>query len=346
MAAVYRAIKNHPKLDAVFVSTGQHTDLLRTALEAFGLKPDHELHVMTPAQSLAATAAKILERFTTLIETIKPAAVLVQGDTTTALSAGMAAYYSKIPVGHVEAGLRTYDLDNPFPEEANRQMVDRISRWCFPPTEESKQHLLAELISASSIHVTGNTGIDGLLWALDRAKPSPAEEQFVLMTMHRRESFGEPLRDILLGLLDFLSVHPEAKVVWPVHPNPAVGEIAKDVLKGNQNISMIPPQEYLSFAGLLATCKIILTDSGGIQEEAPSLGKRVLIARDTTERPEAVKTGQNRLIGRQRKNVGQELIKAWQEPIYTGPQPAPNPYGDGNASLKIAEILAKDLFKN
>ncbi len=343
MAAVYRAVAAHPRLTPVLVSTGQHTDLLRTALESFALTPDYELRVMTPAQSLAATTARILDRFTALLEELSPAAVLVQGDTTTALAAGLAAYYSGVPVGHIEAGLRTYDLDNPFPEEANRQMVDRICRWCFPPTAESRDHLLAERIRADRIHVTGNTGIDGLLWALDRAAPPQVNKPFVLMTLHRRESFGEPLREVLGGLLDFLQVTPDAQVVWPVHPNPAVGKIADAVLGGQERVVRLPPQEYLAFAGLMAKCRVILSDSGGIQEEAPSLGKRVLVARDTTERPEAVRTGQNRLVGRERSRVAAELVRAWEEPEYTGPLPAPNPYGDGHASRRIADILAKDL---
>ena len=343
MAAVHRALAAHPRLTPVLVSTGQHTDLLRTALDAFGLTPDHELRVMTPAQSLAATAARILDRFTALLGELRPAAVLVQGDTTTALAAGLAAYYSGVPVGHVEAGLRTYDLDNPFPEEANRQMVDRISRWCFPPTPESRDHLLAERIPGDRIHVTGNTGIDGLLWALDRAAPPPVNEPFVLMTLHRRESFGEPLREVLAGLLDFLHRTPDARVVWPVHPNPVVGAIADEVLAGHERVVRIPPQEYLAFAGLMATCRMILTDSGGIQEEAPSLGKRVLVARETTERPEAVRTGQNRLVGRARGRVCEELVRAWGEPEYVGPRPAPNPYGNGDASQRIAAVLANEL---
>jgi UDP-N-acetylglucosamine 2-epimerase (non-hydrolysing) len=345
MAPVYRAVASHSNLTAQLVSTGQHTDLLRTALDAFQLTPDHELQVMTPSQSLAATAARILERFTTLLDQVRPGAVLVQGDTTTALAAGLAAYYSNIPVGHVEAGLRTYDLDNPFPEEANRQMVDRISRWCFPPTSNSAEHLLAERIPAERIQITGNTGIDGLLWALEQPHPIPKTDPFVLMTLHRRESFGEPLRDVLSGLLDFLKLTPTARVVWPVHPNPAVGAIAREVLADHNRVLMIPPQEYLAFAHLMASCRLILTDSGGIQEEAPSLGKRVLIARETTERPEAVQTGQNRLIGRDRQRVCQELVQAWVEPEYDGPTPAPNPYGDGNASWRIADRLARDLGK-
>ncbi len=343
MAPVYRALVENPLFAPVLVSTGQHTDLLRTALEAFGLEPDHELKVMTAAQSLAATTARILDRFAPLLSELKPAAVLVQGDTTTALAAGLAAFYGRVPVGHIEAGLRTYDFDNPFPEEANRQLVDRVSRWCFAPTAESRDHLLAERIPTERVHITGNTGIDSLLWTLDRAKPEPAANPFVLVTLHRRESFGDPLRDVLSGMLDFLTATPEARVAWPVHPNPAVATTARTILGDHPRVTTLPPQEYQTFAGLMATCRLILTDSGGIQEEAPSLGKRVLIARETTERPEAVHTGQNRLIGRSRVRVAAELKRAWAEPPYAGPLPAPNPYGDGQASRRLVEVLAADL---
>jgi UDP-N-acetylglucosamine 2-epimerase (non-hydrolysing) len=343
MAPVYRALKERSAIDPVLVSTGQHTDLLRTALEAFGLTPDYELKVMTHGQSPSAAAARILDRLPPLLNEIKPAALLVQGDTTTSLIAGLAAFYAKIPVGHVEAGLRTYDFENPFPEEANRQMVGRISRWCFAPTETSRKNLLAERIDPKTIHVTGNTGIDALLWVLERAAPKPATKPFVLMTLHRRESFGPPLRDVLGALLDFLVAVPGAHVIWPVHPNPVVVAMANEVMGRYPRITMIPPQEYRTFAGYLAACRLILTDSGGIQEEAPSLGKRVLVARETTERPEAMYTGQNRLVGRDRRRVFEELCRAWYEPVYTGPIPAPNPYGDGRASQRLVEVLHADL---
>jgi UDP-N-acetylglucosamine 2-epimerase (non-hydrolysing) len=341
MAPVYRAITETPGLVPLLISTGQHTDLLRTALNAFGLTPDRELAVMTTDQSLNATAAKILERIDGHFAAQPPAAVLVQGDTTTAFVAGLAAYYRKIPVGHVEAGLRTYDFDNPFPEEANRQMVDRIATWLFPPTETSKQNLLSERIDESKIHVTGNTGIDALIWALEQY-PTPNDlSPYVLITVHRRESFGEPLRGILEGVRDFLDAEPDARAIWPVHPNPNVGGIADAVLGDHPRVRRIAPQDYASFAGLMAGSRVILSDSGGVQEEAPTLGKRVLVARETTERPEAVTTGHNRLVGRQRADVARELRRAWQPA--DGPTDRTNPYGDGQASRRIAAILAADL---
>lgn len=343
MAPVYRALAVHSRLRPVLVSTGQHAELLDSAFAAFGLTPDADLAVMSPGQTLAETASKILGRFPAILRAHAPAAVLVQGDTTTAFTAGLAAYYERIPLGHVEAGLRTGDLDNPFPEEANRQLVDRLCRWCFAPTETSREALIREGLPAERTSVTGNTGIDALLQTLADLPPRPPTEPYVLMTLHRRESFGEPLADILDGLLAFLDAEPAARVVWPVHPNPDVGKVADAKVGQHPRVTRVPPQGYRDFAALMADCKLMLTDSGGVQEEAPSLGKRVLIARDTTERPEAVTTGQNRLVGRTKAGVAAELARAWHEPVYSGPFPATNPYGDGTASDRIVATLARDL---
>jgi UDP-N-acetylglucosamine 2-epimerase (non-hydrolysing) len=343
MAPVYRALDGHTRLRPVLVSTGQHADLLDSAFSAFGLTPRADLAVMTPGQSLAETASRILGRLPAVLRAEAPAAVLVQGDTTTAFAAGLAAYYERIPVGHIEAGLRTGDLDNPFPEEANRQLVDRLCRWCFAPTEASRDALLLERIPAERVSVTGNTGIDALLQTLADLPPRPPSDPFVLMTLHRRESFGEPLADILDGLTAFLDAEPTARVVWPVHPNPDVGKVADAKVGGHPRVTRIPPQGYREFAALMADCKLMLTDSGGVQEEAPSLGKRVLIARDTTERPEAVTTGQNRLVGRTRLRIHEELLRAWSEPSFGGPIPVANPYGDGRAGERLVAILDRDL---
>jgi UDP-N-acetylglucosamine 2-epimerase (non-hydrolysing) len=199
--------------------------------------------------------------------------------------------------------------------------------------------LLAERIDPEKIHVTGNTGIDALLWALERLRSRPTQEPFLLVTLHRRESFGEPLRNVLLGILDFLTAVPEAQAIWPVHPNPAVTTLANEMLVGQPRMRMIESQDYLSFVSYMASCRVILSDSGGVQEEAPSLGKRVLIARETTERPEAVEAGQNWLIGRDRQRVADALQRAWREPPYQGAIPAPSPYGDGQASRRLVDIL-------
>ena len=340
MAPVYRALAQHPDLTPILVSTGQHTDLLRTALDAFGLVPDHELGVMTHAQSLSGTAARILDRLPPLLNDLQPAAVLVQGDTTTALAAGLPAFYQKIPVGHIEAGLRTYDFDNPFPEEANRQLVDRISRWCFSPTEAGRENLVAERVDPAKIHVTGNTGIDALLWALERAAPRPAEDPFVLMTLHRRESFGEPFRDILGGLLDFLTAAPDAQVIWPVHPNPAVVEVANEVFGGNPRIKMIPPQDYLTFAGYLVACRVVLTDSGGIQEETTCLGVPCVTVRENTERPVTVERGTNTLSGVRTEGIREAVRRQLSKTFTDG---APQKW-DGKAAIRTVDTLA-DAFR-
>lgn len=343
MAPLHRALSAHGRFTPVLISAGQHAELLQTALAAFDLQPDHELAVMTPGQSLTAIAARILDDLPELIARVQPAALLVQGDTTTALAAGLAGYYARIPIGHVEAGLRTYDHENPFPEEANRQLIDRLSTWCFSPTNAGRENLLAERIPPDRIHVTGNTGIDALLWALDRVGPPPVRSPYVLLTLHRRESFGPPLREILSGVGDFLEAHTDARVIWPVHPNPQVSGMASEVFGQNPRVELVPPQDYMSFAQLMSGSRFILTDSGGIQEEAPSLGKRVLVARDTTERPEAVQTGQNRLVGRQRRQVAAELSRAWTEPASSAETNAMNPYGDGQASERIVAVLLRDL---
>lgn len=344
MAPVHRALRG-TGLQPVLISTGQHRELLETAFAPLGLVPDHELSVMTEGQTLNEIAARVLERLPPLLERIRPAALLVQGDTTTSLAAALGAYHLRIPVGHVEAGLRTYDHEHPFPEEANRQLADRLCRWCFAPTEGARQNLLSERIDPAAIHVTGNTAVDSLLWMLEQGGEAEPGEPYLLVTLHRRESFGEPLRALAGAVRDFLERTPDATVLWPVHPNPNVGRVAEELLAGVARVRLVEPMGYAGFARALAGCRIVLTDSGGIQEEAPSLGKVVLVARETTERPEALEGGRNRLVGRDRETVARALAEAWKEEPYAGPLPAPNPYGDGRTGGRIAEILARELGK-
>lgn len=341
MAPVYRALRE-TGLQPVLISTGQHRELLETALAPLGLAPDHELSVMTEGQTLNEIAARVLERLPPLLERLRPAALLVQGDTTTSFAAALCAYHLRVPVGHVEAGLRTYDHEHPFPEEANRQLADRLCRWCFAPTEGARRNLLSERIDPAVIHVTGNTAVDSLLWMLERTEEETAEP-YLLVTLHRRESFGEPLRALAGAVRDFLDRTPEATALWPVHPNPNVARVAEELLAGVERVRLVEPMGYAGFARALAGCRIVLSDSGGIQEEAPSLGKIVLVARETTERPEALEGGRNRLVGRDRETVARALAEAWKEEPYSGPLPAPNPYGDGRAGERIAEILMIDL---
>ena len=342
MAPVYRALRASDGLEPLLISTGQHRELLETALEPLQLVPDHRLDVMQASQSLNSVIVRVIERLSRLLAETQPEALLVQGDTTSALASALAAYSMRVPVGHVEAGLRTYDHENPFPEEANRQLVDRISTWCFTPTQSGRSNLLAERIDDQRIHVTGNTVVDSLLWAIDRSEYR-CDQDTVLLTLHRRESFGRPLAEILHALCDFLDAIPEARVLWPVHPNPNVRE-ALHIVKGRDHqLEVRSPMNYLDFAGALASCRFILTDSGGLQEEAPSLGKIALVARDHTERPEALATGRNRMVGRERETVREALVSAWNEAPYGGPIPADNPYGDGHAGERIARILAQSL---
>ena len=342
MAPVHRALIARG-FASTLVSTGQHLDLLRTALLPLELAPDHELAIMTPDQTPSAVASRILDRMPALLTDARPAAVLVQGDTTSALATAIAAYHLRIPVGHVEAGLRTYDHHNPFPEEANRQMIARLARWSFAPTAQARQHLLDERVDPGRIFVTGNTAVDALLWMLARRPVLAPRHPYLLLTLHRRESFGDVLRGILHAVGDLLAAVPDAEVVWPVHPNPAVKSLATEIFGGHPRVRLCAPLDYDVFVATLANARAVLSDSGGVQEEAPSLGKRVLVARDTTERPEAIATGHNRLVGRDRDTIRQALLAAWHEPAYTGPLPAANPYGDGRAAPRIASILADEL---
>jgi len=343
MAPVYWALQSCEGFDPVLISTGQHRELLQTAFEPLELVPDHNLAVMTRNQTSAEVIARVLDRLTSLLQEISPAALLTQGDTTSVLSASMAAYFMHIPVGHVEAGLRTYDHAHPFPEEANRQLVDRISRWCFGPTRGSCDNLRAERIDEDRIFETGNTAVDAILRARERSS-FRCEDDTLLITLHRRESFGEPLIEILSGICDFLEATPAARALWPVHPNPRVQEAISHMAGRTERISCVDPMDYLDFAGAIGSCRLILSDSGGVQEEAPSLGRRVLVAREHTERPDALAEGLNRLVGRTRAGVRDALLEYWELPRYAGSLPAPNPFGDGRSGERIVEILRRDLL--
>lgn len=342
IAPVWRALERLDRTRNVLVSSGQHAGLLTQTLAALELSPEYDLKIMQRNQSPASVLSRVLESTSELLTRLYPDAVVVQGDTTTVLGSALAAFHLKIPIAHIEAGLRTYDFDHPFPEEANRQLVDRLSRWCFAPTEVSRSNLLQEFVSDDRIVVTGNTAVDNLLWMTSRISGS-SDEGYLLVTLHRRESFGEGLRDVLLGVADFVNQHPEARVMWPVHPNPAVASVASEIFSNFERVRLTEPLDYREFVGVLMGARTVLTDSGGIQEEAPSLGKTVLVARDKTERPEALQSGTNRLIGRTRQGVSLALAEAWSQPTYAGPLPAPNPFGDGQAGERIATRLVRDL---
>jgi len=342
MAPVFRALSRSRSLQPTLISSGQHRELLHGALAALELVADHDLGIMREDQSPSDVMSGVFQRLPELLRRLSPSAVVVQGDTTTALAASLVAFNSRIPVAHVEAGLRTHDLDQPFPEEANRQLVDRLATWCFAPTATAAENLAAERIAQERVHVTGNTSVDSLDWAVSRTRYR-CESPSVLLTLHRRESFGGALEEILLGVRDFLDATPDAWLLWPVHPNPAVLEAAQRILPSHPRLRRVEPLSHLDLVGAMSTCRVILTDSGGIQEEAPSLGKTVLVARDQTERVEALEHARSRLVGRARDEIRVALSEAWRAAPYTGPVPAPNPYGDGHAAERIVEILERAL---
>lgn len=326
------------KRPVVLISTGQHRQLLDETAAAFGLTPDFDLEVMRPGQQPIEVLSAVTAKLPELLSRVQPSWLLVQGDTTSALAGALVAHYAKLPLGHVEAGLRTNDLLNPFPEEANRQMIDRVADLCFAPSDEARDHLRAERIPDARITISGNTAIDALTWMVAQPADAPTISDYLLITLHRRESFGDGLDAIVGGVLDFLATRPEARAVWPAHPNPNVRAVTAKLADHPQFI-VTEPAAYRAFCQMLRAARMILSDSGGIQEEAPSLGKRVLVARDTTERPEGVTRGRNLLVGRQRDRIFAALQQYWDEPAYDGPLPAPNPFGDGLASARICDAL-------
>lgn len=353
MAPVVRALAEHEDLQTQVVVTAQHRQMLDQVLELFAIKPDHDLDLMQPGQTLPGLYARILEAMSAIIASERPDLVLVHGDTSTTLATAMAAFYNKVPVGHVEAGLRTGDLLAPWPEEANRRLTAPLASLHFAPTALARSNLLAEGISEADVHVTGNTVIDALLEVADRiggdadlrdslARRFPfldARQRLVLVTGHRRENFGEGFEQICLALKG-LGQRGDTQVVYPVHLNPNVQEPVRRLLSDDPGIKLIEPQDYLPFVYLMSRADVILTDSGGIQEEAPSLGKPVLVMRDTTERPEAVDAGTVRLVGTNAKRITREVSSLLDDPrAYEAMSRAHNPYGDGKAARRISSII-------
>lgn len=354
MAPLVQALAQDPAFESRLCVTAQHREMLDQVLSLFQLQPDYDLNVMRPEQGLTEITCRILQGMHTVLLDFKPDIVLVHGDTTTTLAASLAAFYQQIPVGHVEAGLRTGDLASPWPEEGNRKLTGHLARLHFTPTLRSRQNLLDENLAADSIVVTGNTVIDALLWVRDRvlddneinaqlASRYPFlddSKKLVLVTGHRRESFGEGFERICSALAQIARQHPHAQIVYPVHLNPNVHEPVNRILRGIDNIVLIEPQEYLPFVWLMNRAWLILTDSGGIQEEAPSLGKPVLVMRETTERPEAVEAGTVKLVGTDTARIVYEVStllnddEAWQTMSR-----AHNPYGDGEACGRIVQSL-------
>lgn len=334
------------EFETVVCVTGQHREMLDQVLVVFGVVPDYDLAIMRSGQTLFDITSGVLLKIKAVLEEERPDAVLVHGDTTTSFAAALAAFYLQIPVGHVEAGLRTRNLYSPWPEEFNRQAVDVISRWYFAPTETSRQNLLDEAKSDGRIFVTGNTGIDALRHTVREDYSHPEldwteDSRLILITAHRRENLGEPMHRMFRAIRRVMEEHPDTKAIYPIHMNPQVRRAAHEELDGFDRLRIIDPLEVVDFHNFMARSHIILTDSGGIQEEAPSLGKPVLVMRDTTERPEGVAAGTLRLVGTEEESIYREFSWLLDDPAeYESMSQASNPYGDGHASERIASILA------
>lgn len=354
LAPLIEEMRSDARLDVEVCVTAQHRQMLDQVLAVFDIVPDFDLDVMRPGQGLPSLTARILEGVSEVLEKSRPDAVLVHGDTTTSFTAALASYYRQVPVAHVEAGLRTGDIYSPWPEEANRQLTGVLARYHFCPTEMSRENLIREGKDPARLYVTGNTVIDALLMVVAKLKADDAlarsisamfpfldpSRKMVLVTGHRRESFGGGFERICAALADAAARHRDVVFVYPVHLNPNVMEPVQRLLSGRENIHLIEPQAYLPFVHLMDRSHIILTDSGGIQEEAPSLGKPVLVMRDNTERPEAVAAGTVRLVGTRKDAIYQGLDELLtDESAYRKMSGAHNPYGDGHASKRILDVL-------
>ena len=361
MAPLVHAIKAKPdQFELKVCVTSQHREMLDQVLDIFNIKPDIDLNLMKKNQNLSNLTSIILNNMQTVFTKHQPNIVLVHGDTTTTLATSMAAFYESISVGHVEAGLRTYNLNAPFPEEFNRQITSKITKWHFAPTKISKKNLLSDGIDKSSITITGNTVIDALNWILTRIYNNKDRQQnlndilnavlsfnwknenFVLVTAHRRENFGDGFLEICSALKELALKYPKIHFVYPVHLNPNVSKIVYKLLKGIKNIHLIKPLEYEPFIYLLKHSYLVLTDSGGIQEEAPSLGKPVLVMRETTERPEAIEAGTVEIVGSNKKKIVKRVSRLLNnKKHYQKMSRAHNPYGDGLACKRIVDVLQK-----
>lgn len=332
--------------DVVVVVTGQHREMLDQVLSVFDVVPDYDLAIMKQNQTLFDVTSSVLVKIKDVLEKETPDVVLVHGDTTTSFAAALASFYLQIPIGHVEAGLRTHNIFSPWPEEFNRQAVDIVSKYYFAPTLQSKQNLLDEGKPEDAIWVTGNTGIDALNTTVQKGYDHPELEwakgsRLILITAHRRENLGEPMHRMFRAIRRVMERHPDTKAIYPIHMNPKVREAAHAELDGFDRLHIIDPLQVLDFHNFLAASYLVLTDSGGIQEEAPGLGKPVLVMRDTTERPEGVEAGTLKLVGTDERIIYREFDRLLSdENEYLAMSQASNPYGDGRASERIADILA------
>lgn len=348
MCPVVKELKTRNELETIVSVTGQHREMLDQVLRAFDVVPDYDLSIMKQKQTLFDITINILEKTKAVLEEVKPDVVLVHGDTSTTFVTALACFYMQIPVGHVEAGLRTYNIYSPYPEEFNREAVGIIARYNFAPTEVSKQNLIREGKDPATIFVTGNTAIDALKTTVREDYTHEqlewaSDSRLIMITAHRRENLGEPMRNMFRAIKRIVDEHKDIKAIYPIHMNPVVREAANEVLGGCDRIRIIEPLEVLDFHNFLARSYLILTDSGGIQEEAPSLGKPVLVMRDTTERPEGIAAGTLKLVGTNEEVIYKNFkLLLENKAEYEKMSCASNPYGDGFASKRIADILCKE----
>jgi len=352
MCPLVNELKSRPNdFETKVCVTGQHREMLDQVLRVFKVQPDYDLDIMKLQQTLFDITCTVLLKLRSVLESESPDVVLVHGDTTTSFAAALTCFYLHVPIGHVEAGLRTNNLQSPWPEEFNRQAVDLMADYYFAPTEISKQNLLNEGKSADKIYVTGNTGIDALATTVrgDYANEEldwANDSRLILITAHRRENLGEPMHRMFRAIRRVMDEHNDVKAIYPIHMNPAVRKAAHDELDGCDRLRLIEPLEALDFHNFLARCHLVLTDSGGIQEEAPGLGKPVLVMRDTTERPEGIKAGTLRLVGTNEDAIYQAFTELLtNQDAYEAMSRASNPYGDGHASERIVDILLRDCVR-
>lgn len=348
LAPVYRALTSQGLFRPLLLSTSQHRELLQQALAPFDLEPEIDLQIMTEGQTPNQVASQVFALLPQVLDKLRPAWVVVQGDTTTAFAAAVASFYCRVPVAHVEAGLRSFRMDAPFPEEFNRKAVSVACTLHLAPTLRAKQNLLNEGVPENRVEVVGNPVVDAVQWILGQLPPLPEDgAKHVLVTLHRRESFGKPLLGLLQALRTLAERHyPQVKITYPVHPNPNVRKAANQVLHGVPGVNLVPPMDYPQFLQSFRSSRVVLSDSGGVQEEAPSVGVPVLVAREVTERPEAVESGWARLVGTDPNTVLSQLEEllfddaAWQRA-----RGGANPFGDGKAGEKIATTLAESFFR-
>jgi UDP-N-acetylglucosamine 2-epimerase (non-hydrolysing) len=345
MAPLFKELKSRPSIQTKLIVTAQHRQMLDQVLKAFDIQADYDLNIMKQDQTLSDITTRVIQELSVIIKKEKPDMILVHGDTTTTFASALSAFYHQVKIGHVEAGLRTYNKHSPYPEEINRAFVGLVADFHFAPTEHSKQNLIKENKPLNSIFVTGNTGIDALKTTLKKGYYHPlfdwiGQDRLVLLTAHRRENLGEPMRNMFKGIKQAIDQFQDVKVLYPVHMNPKVIEVANEIFANHPRIKLIEPMEVLDFHNFIKKSFLILSDSGGIQEEASALGKPLLVLRDTTERPEGVTAGTLRLVGTKEEDIYKNTYELLSnQVIYDKMSNATNPYGDGNASKYIADIL-------